>query len=382
MKPWAQTLGLLLFLAWLPGASAQQIPSNDITVERTPVENRSLLISGPAAGVTLQDEKERPTIARKIPPAGVPLPEASRQSLEGEIERIRKQLQKLSSEADHADIEVLLKAVTFAIELDEFYSPIDLGKANALLEMAADRAQSLKNQQRPWESEKGRVVRGYYSSIDGSPQPYVLEIPDSWDPTRPSPLFVWLHGRGDKTTDLHFIYQRMKSPGTLRVDNALVVHPFGRHCMGFKSAGEVDVLEVVDQVQRQYSIDPDRIVLMGFSMGGAGVWHLGAHYTDQWVAMSPGAGFAETAQYNRLTPDRYPADIEQTLWKVYDCPNYARNLLNLPVVAYSGEKDKQIQAARVMESALAREGHTLKHIIGQAWVTNIIPIHSPKSCGK
>ena len=363
MKPWAQTLGLLLFLAWLPGASAQQIPSNDITVERTPVENRSLLISAPT-GVPLQDEKERPTIARKIPPAGVPLPEASRQSLEGEIERIRKQLQKLSSEADHADIEVLLKAVTFAIELDEFYSPIDLGKANALLEMAADRAQSLKNQQRPWESEKGRVVRGYYSSIDGSPQPYVLEIPDSWDPSRPSPLFVWLHGRGDKTTDLHFIYQRMKSPGTLRVDNALVVHPFGRHCMGFKSAGEVDVLEVVEQVQRQYSIDPDRIVLMGFSMGGAGVWHLGAHYTDRWVAMSPGAGFAETAQYNRLTPDRYPADIEQTLWKVYDCPNYARNLLNLPVVAYSGEKDKQIQAARVMESALAREGHTLKHIIG------------------
>ena len=167
MKPWAQTLGLLLFLAWLPGASAQQIPSNDITVERTPVENRSLLISGPAAGVTLQDEKERPTIARKIPPAGVPLPEASRQSLEGEIERIRKQLQKLSSEADHADIEVLLKAVTFAIELNEFYSPIDLGKANALLEMAANRVQSLKNQQRPWESEKGRVVRGYYSSKIG-----------------------------------------------------------------------------------------------------------------------------------------------------------------------------------------------------------------------
>ncbi|MEC8863791.1 MAG: hypothetical protein VXX31_12625, partial [Planctomycetota bacterium] len=160
MKPSAQTLGLLLFLAWLPGASAQQIHSNDITVDRTAVENRPLLISVPT-GVTLQDEKERPAIARKIPPAGVPLPEASRQSLEGEIERIRKQLQELSSEANHADIEVLLKAVTFAIELDEFYSPIDLGKANALVEMAADRAQSLKNQQRPWESEKGRVVRGY-----------------------------------------------------------------------------------------------------------------------------------------------------------------------------------------------------------------------------
>ncbi|MEC8507040.1 MAG: hypothetical protein VXZ53_08665, partial [Planctomycetota bacterium] len=146
MKPSAQTLGLLLVLAWLPGAFAQQIHSNDIKAERTAVENRSLLISAPT-GVTLQDEKERATIARKIPPAGVPLPEASRQSLKGEIERIRKQLQKLSSEADHADIEVLLKAVTFAIELDEFYSPTDLRKANALLEMAADRAQSLKRQQ-------------------------------------------------------------------------------------------------------------------------------------------------------------------------------------------------------------------------------------------
>ena len=45
-------------------------------------------------------------------------------------------------------------------------------------------------------------------------------------------------------------------------------------------------------------------------------------------------------------------------------PNYTRNLFNVPVVAYSGELDKQIQAARVMEEAFAEHGETLAHIIG------------------
>ena len=59
-------------------------------------------------------------------------PEARSTVSEGEIERIRKQLQKLSSEADHADIEVLLKAVTFAIELDEFIRQPISGKPTRL----------------------------------------------------------------------------------------------------------------------------------------------------------------------------------------------------------------------------------------------------------
>ena len=40
-------------------------------------------------------------------------------------------------------------------------------------------------------------------------------------------------------------------------------------------------------VQRRYKIDPHRIVLIGFSMGGAGAWHIGAHYADRWIAVAP-----------------------------------------------------------------------------------------------
>ena len=41
-----------------------------------------------------------------------------------------------------------------------------------------------------------------------------------------------------------------------------------------------------------------------------------------------------------------------------------RNLFNTRVIAYSGELDKQIQAARVMEEAYKSEGRELEHLIG------------------
>src|SRR5262249_23836968 len=135
-------------------------------------------------------------------------------------------------------------------------------------------------------------------------------------------------------------------------------------CLGFKSAGESDIFEAIAHAKTQYKIDPDRIVLIGFSMGGAGAWHLGAHYADRWVAVSPGAGFAETAQYNKIKPEDKTPWYEQELWGCYDVPDYARNLFNVPVFAYSGEKDKQIQAARMMEAAFEAHGRKLRHLIG------------------
>jgi pimeloyl-ACP methyl ester carboxylesterase len=142
------------------------------------------------------------------------------------------------------------------------------------------------------------------------------------------------------------------------------VHPFGRHCIGYKHAGEEDLESVLRDVMLRYGMYNPTIVLVGFSMGGAGAWHLGAHFTDHFVAISPGAGFAETARYQKLVPEQYPPWYEQKLWGQYDVPNYVRNLFNTEVIAYSGEYDKQIQAARVMEEAYRLEGHELTHLIG------------------
>ena len=154
--------------------------------------------------------------------------------------------------------------------------------------------------------------------------------------TARAPLYVWLHGRNDKLTDLHFIVEHERQAGRLTPPDAIVLHPFGRSCLGWKSTAEIDVLEAIESVERRYAIDPDRIVLMGFSMGGAGAWHLGAHYAERWAGVHAGAGFVDVARYQHLAPDAFPPWYEQKLWGVYDVPDYVRNLFNLPVVAYSG----------------------------------------------
>ena len=232
--------------------------------------------------------------------------------------------------------------------------------------------------------EHGCVARGYVSVIDGSPQPYGLELP----PSLPAdggkvPLYVWLHGRGAQSTDLHFIRERMRSRGQMApLDGGIVLHPFGRQCIGYKSAGAIDVLHAIEAVKEQYPIDVDRIVLYGFSMGGAGSWSIGAHYPDLWAVVQPGAGFAETFLFYDdegrpedgpsgefgepdLPPPEGPIDgrvhtrdlpdYEIKLWGEGDATAYTRSLFNVPVLAYSGENDRQLQASRVMVSTTACE---------------------------
>jgi len=309
-----------------------------------------------------------PKITRVLPPQGIALDPAVQQELATREAQLRDRLAALNpakvTADDVADVEVYLKAVRLALIHGEFYAPKDIDSAKKLLDQAEQRLAALEDGKRPWSEQRGLVVRGFTSKIDGSAQPYGLVIPEQLDLKKPVPLYVWLHGRGDKTTDLQFITQRQSSPGQVTPPDAIVVHPNGRYCNAFKFAGETDVLEAIEAVARNYPIDRDRIVLWGFSMGGAGAWHLGAHYPDHWVAVSPGAGFAETRRYINLKPAQYPPIYEQTLWGLYDVPDYVRNLFNVPVIAYSGEKDKQIQAARVMEEAFQANGHKLKHLIG------------------
>ena len=147
--------------------------------------------------------------------------------------------------------------------------------------------------------------------------------------------------------------------------DTIVLHPYGRFCNAFKFAGEVDVFEALEHVKQNYPVDDSRVSVRGFSMGGAGCWHLAAHYAGDWVAAAPGAGFAESLEYLGLDKKGVlPPKYERTLWGLYDATLYAGNFFNTATVAYSGEDDKQIQAARIMERFLTGEGLTLRHVIG------------------
>lgn len=301
-----------------------------------------------------------------------PLSAEQEAALEKELAAAVADFAPLKSHARAADIDIFLKAVRYALDFDEWYDkkPEDsLKKANALLAEARARTTALKNGNTPWLTGTGQKVLGFYSAIDGSPQPYGVEIPEglAYGPgQKPVPMWIWLHGRGDTATDLPFVYSKLmaKKPGQFTPAGTIIIHPFGRYCNGWKSAGETDVFECRDDAIQRFNIDHDRVALAGFSMGGAGAWHIGAHFADQFAAVHTGAGFVDVQRYQKLTPDKMPPSYEQTLWGVYDVPAYVRNFKNVPLLSYSGENDTQRDSAEYMTEVLAKEGMQRPHLIG------------------
>ncbi|HEY1380716.1 MAG TPA: prolyl oligopeptidase family serine peptidase [Gemmataceae bacterium] len=317
-----------------------------------------------------------PDKVRRIPPPGIAVPDnvhtelrASCDELAKAIDGLRKSLAgKPDLLALLPDVEVYHKAVDWALRYNEFHAKKEFAAARKLLDQGRERAEQLAAGKPAWPTQTGLVVRGYRSKIDGSVQPYGLVIPSSYQFTgsQKHRLDLWWHGRGETLSELNFITQRQTQPGEFTPADTIVLHPYGRYCNANKFAGEVDTFEAMDAVKKHYRIDEDRIVARGFSMGGAACWQFATHFPSVWCAANPGAGFAETADFLKVfqnEPQR-PTEWEQKLWHWYDSTDYAGNLFNLPTVAYSGEIDKQKQAADMMAKAMKAAGLDLVHLIG------------------
>ncbi len=325
-----------------------------------------------------QAETASPTLVAetpRVPAVGIEIPKNTRLALRERTDALGQVIVKLRDQLAETppllrflpDVQVYHKAVDWALRHRLFFRESEFKTAEELLAEGTERAKQLANGKTPWTRQPGLIVRGYISRLDGSVQPYGLVIPQSFstDPWRKRRLDVWLHGRDNKLSELKFIQQRRTSAGQFVPPDTIVLHPYGRFCNAFKFAGEVDVHEALGHVKQNYPVDNSRVSIRGFSMGGAGCWHLAAHHAGDWAAAAPGAGFAESLEYLGLSKKgTLPPQYERTLWGLYDATLYAGNFFNTATVAYSGEDDKQIQAARVMERFLTGEGLTLRHVIG------------------
>ena len=316
-----------------------------------------------------------PDNVRRIPKDGIEVPAARDNTMRATLLTLQQKLEQLRALDDPKtksllpDVMIFERAVRCALDYREFFDPKDLDKADSLLGEGISRAEQLLAGKPEWPNQSGLVVRGYISRIDHTVQPYGLVVPETYAFNRsvPTRCDIWFHGRGETLSEVNFLWDRMKNPGEFTPEHTIMLHPYGRYCNAFKFAGEVDVLEALEDVQKRYRIDEDRISVRGFSMGGAACWQFATHYSDRWFAANPGAGFSETPQFLKVfqKEDLKPTAWEQTLWNLYDCDKWALNLAHCPTIAYSGENDKQKQAADVMEKALDGVGIKLRHIIGK-----------------
>ncbi|MEI6241161.1 MAG: prolyl oligopeptidase family serine peptidase [Planctomycetia bacterium] len=341
-----------------------------------------------ACGVADGPGDNLPESVRPIPPPGIELDEATqRRLLDGAAALVRDVATvEHADDADRAEVLVFARAVRMAVEDRFLYVEKEVEQAERLLDRGRERLATLRAGASgarlvTWGSGSTDgprlAVGGFRSRIDGSVQPYGLVVPAGFDPadTRPRRLDVWLHGRGEKMSEVAFLAQRLATVGEIAPPDTIVLHPYGRYSNAFKFAGETDVLEAIDHVKTLFPIDDDRIAIRGFSMGGAGCWQLAVHLPGMWLAATPGAGFAETREFLRTFQQQVfePTPAQARLLHWYDCPDWANNLRHLPTIAYSGELDKQKQAADAMVAACETRGFEIPHVIGPQTAHKIHP---------
>jgi fermentation-respiration switch protein FrsA (DUF1100 family) len=185
------------------------------------------------------------------------------------------------------------------------------------------------------------LVKAYRAPEDNSIQPYRLEVPEDYDPTRPYPLVVYLHGHGggELTVDTWYSSGR-RGPN---VQTALMVHPYARGSNGYRLLGRNDVFHVIEEVCNAYKVDRTRICLAGSSMGAGGTWYLASRYPDLWSACSPqsgGAGLWAWKEYHGKQLDRN--DWRELLGVANTNLFVIENLLNVPAICFHGLSDRVV----------------------------------------
>lgn len=169
----------------------------------------------------------------------------------------------------------------------------------------------------------------------GVTMPYRLFIPPKYKKSRHYPLILWLHGAGGSGTDNLRQIQGDQVPGThLWTTPANVArHPaFVLVPQSQRGWFELPVvLNVIDGLKAEFPIDPNRMYVLGQSMGGAAAWELVKYHPDTFAA----AVFVASAGTG---------------------PGSAKSVSGLPIWAFHGSNDLRILEIQKMIEEIRGEG--------------------------
>jgi hypothetical protein len=319
--------------------------------------------TNPSSPQTPQPQPSGRAPAKKAPqpPPVDPKPEelAKIKDKTEQIEALVKDLKAKSPDPDLlGDVEVYAKAGRMLLEFpDMFGTQAAIDHSFLVLDQGIERAQQLLSGQPQWNQGK-KQIHAYSSAIDGAVLPYGVTRPENYDPTRPTRLYVWLHGRQNNTTEAEFIHAflRPRPPGNAPVadQGQIQLDCFGRiNGAGWHWAGEMDVFESIAAVKKRFNIDDKRVILRGFSQGGEGAWHISLHHPDAFAAAEIGAG---TVSRRAQQPGLQPYQLATLrIWE--NISEWALNIFNLPLAGHDGEQDPgQLESSLRARAQLEKEG--------------------------
>lgn len=128
---------------------------------------------------------------------------------------------------------------------------------------------------------------------------YLLYLPPGYESRDSWPLLLFLHGAGERGDDLELV--KTHGPPKLIAEG----QPFPFVVVSPQCPKDVwwqphELTALLDEVERLYKIDPERIYVTGLSMGGFGTWALAAHTPDRFAAIAPICGGGEVFWTRRM----------------------------------------------------------------------------------
>lgn len=194
-----------------------------------------------------------------------------------------------------------------------------------------------------------------YTGTTGKRIAYRLYVPLDYGPDKEYPILLVLHGAGERGSDnakqmVHFVPQMFNTKNSPVTDAIIVCPqcPEGNQWVdtpwanGSYSIDKVKisdelltVMEILDELYMEFSLDEDRYYVMGLSMGGFGTWDLLMRYPNTFAAGIPFCGGAD--------------------------PSQAERLVDVPIQTFHGSADSIVPASgtREMVAALRAAGSTV-----------------------
>lgn len=193
------------------------------------------------------------------------------------------------------------------------------------------------------QDQTGAILPKTFKDADGEHR-YAMFLPKGYSAEKKWPVLLFLHGAGERGTD--GVLQTKIGIGPVLLKRAatfpfVVVMPQCEDVQARYLAGWLPetkdgqrALAILDEVEKNFSIDTSKRVITGWSMGGFGTWAVAAATPKKWSAVVPLAGGGDA--------------------------KWATALSELPIWAFHGSNDGAIRAdqSRAMISAIRQVGGT------------------------
>ncbi len=197
----------------------------------------------------------------------------------------------------------------------------------------------------PRQLENGLPYQGVFCF--GSHKGY-LHLPQAYDPAKKFPLILFLAGRGGDALIHNYNSLEFSAFRDLCSESGYVVAvpAYGSDCWLNREA-ETIVLEMLTFLQSHLSLESDKILMMGCSMGGGSALVFSGRHPDKVIGVCDVFGITDYLRFYREGAFQQSIggafggspDVREEYYRERSAVTYLKTLASLPVLVFHGDQD-------------------------------------------